>query len=358
MNLTERAKLIRYGLATPDTLEGLGRDDILAIKGDQSEFHYRFLATSGVDCIKAAGADAKKPRFRHVASDESVDAVGDIIRVAGWDTKRFEENPVLLWAHDQRALPLGLVERVWKSKAAGRRALMTESSFHDVDLNPMAEMVGRLVEAGALPGVSVGFIPKEYVFPDSEKERKELGLGDFGVLHVKQELVELSVVPVPANGNALQQRSIELAEPILTDEEAGWEADMVETCRRYFNLETPEQQRLRERPVFLIGEGEARAARLEREPIETPKPLPGHAGEDNPEPQTTKVALDDKSLTAIESLGESVDALVQSLTKSASTVATGEPDEGDDPPQDPAGPGEEFVVDVQKAIESLDLSRT
>ncbi len=354
MKLSERAKLIQSGLASPEHLEGLSNDDLIAIKSDQSEVHYRFLAgTHAVDCISRAGhSDKKKPRFRHVASDESVDAVGDIIRVAGWDTKRFESNPVLLWAHDQRALPLGLVERVWKSRAGGSPALMTESEFHDEDLNPMAAMVMRLVEAGALPGVSVGFIPKEFVFPDSSKDRAKLGLGEWGVLHVKQELVELSVVPVPANGNALQKRSIELAEPIFAEE--SWEKDMVETCRRYFNLETPEQETLRKRMIFFTGEGEARAEKIDEEPeTKAPEPLPGNAGEAPKEPLS--IALDERSITAIETLHEAVETLVERLTK-ASTVAAGEP-KGDDPPNDPAGPGEAFMAGVLKEIEALDLSK-
>ena len=345
MKLTERAKLIQCGLAGPSDLEGLSKDDIIAIKSDQSELHYRFVGGQhAVGVIKAAGTN-KKPSFRHVASDESVDAVGDIIRVAGWDTKRFEQNPILLWAHDQRALPLGLVERIWKSRSAGTPALMTESMFHGAELNPMAEMVGKLVDAGALPGVSVGFIPKEYVYPETEKARTELGLGEMGILHVKQELVELSVVPVPANGNALQKRSIELAEPIFSEET--WEKDMVDMCRRYFNLETPEQERLRTRTIFLMGDGDARARKVEAEPeTKAPEPLPGHALEPSKEP--TKVSLDERSLVAIETLAERMESLCESLTKD-STVAVDEPD-GNDPPQEPAGPGEAFAAQVQKAI--------
>ncbi len=349
MKLTERANLIRCGLASPADLDGLSTADLIAIKGDRSEVHYRFLGgTQAVDCIKAAGGD-KKARFRHVASDESVDAVGDIIRVAGWDTERFEKNPVLLWAHDQRALPLGLVERVWKSRGGGRPALMTESIFHAADLNPMAEMVGKLVEAGALPGVSVGFIPKEFIYPDTAKERAELGLGEWGVLHVKQVLVELSVVPVPANGGALLKRSLELAEPILSED--AWEKDMIEMCRRYFNLETPEQETLRRRTVFVMGE-EAVATQLEAEPVvKVPEPLPGHAGDTSMQPVT--VSLDERSLAAIDTLADCVDVLRESLTRN-STVVNGEP-EGDGLTQDPAGPGEEFYADVLKAVEGLDF---
>ena len=359
MKLSERAQLIRCGLAGKDILDGLSRDDMLAIKGDQSEVHYRFVGgDSAVECIKAAGGGDGKPRFRHVASDESVDAVGDIIRVAGWELERFQKNPMLLWAHDQRALPLGMVENVRKGRADGKKALVTESIFHGADLNPMAEMVGKLVEAGALPGVSVGFIPKEFVYPDTAKDRSELGLGEWGVLHVKQELVELSVVPVPANGNALQRKSIELAAPILEDER--WEKDMVEACRRYLNLEDEAQRAIRQRTIFFVGDTEPRAAQLDAEPEPVTKELPGTAGAPpTPQPQTATVSLDDDSRAAIEQLSASVDTLVQKLTQGADgTVAPREPDGsgdgggGDDPAP---GPGETFVAQIETAMKSVSI---
>ena len=38
--------------------------------------------------------------MRFVASDESVDRYGDIIRASGWQLDNFRKNPVLLFAHD------------------------------------------------------------------------------------------------------------------------------------------------------------------------------------------------------------------------------------------------------------------
>jgi phage head maturation protease len=357
MKLNERAQLIRCGLAGPSALEGLHRDDLLAIKGDQSEVHYRFVGGDhAIDCMKAAGPQNDgKPRFRHVASDESVDSVGDIIRVAGWELERFQKNPVLLWAHDQRALPLGLVENVRKGRASGQKALLTESVFHDAEVNPMAEMVGKLVESGALPGVSVGFVPKEFVYPENAEERVKLGLGEWGVLHVKQELVELSVVPVPANGNALK-RSLDLAEPILADER--WEREMVEACRAYLGLESDQHKALRHRPIFFMGETEPRAKQLESEPVVERKALPGEGGAPpTPLPTSTSVSLDEKSLEAIEQLSESVGSLVKQLTKGPDDkVAPREPDgsgdgEGGDDPV--PGPGETFAKQVEDAIKEI-----
>src|ERR1700674_5500045 len=42
-----------------------------------------------------------------VASTESTDRYGDIIRVSGWQTKNYMQNPVFLWAHRSTDPPIG-----------------------------------------------------------------------------------------------------------------------------------------------------------------------------------------------------------------------------------------------------------
>lgn len=348
MNLQERAQRIQLGLASPQDYEGLSTDDIIAIKGDQSEMHYRFVGgTHAVEEIKAVGEESGQ-RFRHVASDESVDAVGDIISVGGWELNRFQKNPVLLWAHDQRSLPIGVVNKVWKGRAEGKKALMTESSFHGADLNPHAELVKGLVEAGALPGVSVGFIPKEFVFPKTEEERRSIGLGEFGVLHVKQELIELSVVPVPANGNALRKKMIERAEPVFANaQEMGFEADMVELVKHALNLTWESERDIRRRTI-IVAEGAHAVVRDSNEvdvEVEVTKEVaPVEAAASTEEAPAALEQL-------ITKLTDSVNTLSENLTK-ASTVATTTADSdqsADEISHEPAGPGEDFMLQAIKA---------
>lgn len=150
--------------------------------------------------------DADKRIIRYVASDETVDRYGDIVRVKGWELGNFKENPQFLWSHDYvDGLPLGLVVKVKKDRSVkDDPKLITDVQYHTEDLNPFAESVYKLVLVGGLRMVSVGFDPIDFNIPDSKEEREELGLGLWGVEYLKQDLLELSQVKVPGNPKAGQ----------------------------------------------------------------------------------------------------------------------------------------------------------
>jgi hypothetical protein len=54
-----------------------------------------------------------------------------------------------------------------------------------------------LVRGKFITAVSVGFLPLEFSWAEDEKERP------WGIDYERQELLEISVVPVPANAHAL-----------------------------------------------------------------------------------------------------------------------------------------------------------
>ena len=142
--------------------------------------------------IKAVDANARTMRF--VASDESVDRYGDIIRAAGWQLDNFRANPVLLFAHDSRQPPVG---RVTKIEVVGTE-LIADCLFRPEGDSELSDDVWKAVEGHFLRATSVGFAPTgpvNQLVDDS---------GDFsGYEFTSQELLELSVVPVPANPQAL-----------------------------------------------------------------------------------------------------------------------------------------------------------
>ena len=150
--------------------------------------------------------DAEKRIIRYIASDETVDRYGDIVRVKGWELGNFKGNPMFLWSHDYvDGLPLGLVHRVVKNKSDKKNPLLiADVTYHTEEFNPFAESVYKLVLIGGLRMVSVGFDPIDFNIPDSKEEREELGLGIWGVEYLKQDLLELSQVKVPGNPKAGQ----------------------------------------------------------------------------------------------------------------------------------------------------------
>jgi HK97 family phage prohead protease len=144
-----------------------------------------------------------------VASDESVDRYGDIIRASGWDLANFKFNPVLLFGHDSSKVPIGRVPEI---SVQGSRLIAT-AQFREEGKSEDADDVYSAIQEGLLNAVSVGFLPTKapnYIWADDDPKHERWPTGyEF----VAQELLELSVVPVPANAQALAlARSLALSE--------------------------------------------------------------------------------------------------------------------------------------------------
>lgn len=120
---------------------------------------------------------------RVVATDFTEDRDGERIDVKGLDIKNFKKNPVLMFGHNHQILPVG---KATKIKVEGDK-LTFEPEFSAATQH--ARDVSALWEEGVLNAVSVGFIPQERD----------------GNVFTKSELLEISVVNVPANPNALAQ---------------------------------------------------------------------------------------------------------------------------------------------------------
>lgn len=124
-----------------------------------------------------------------IVSSSALDRHGETIQVNGINTKRFMENPVILWAHDYESLPIGKAVKTWKSEGK----LMARIQFM-TDILPFADVVYQLILAGAVNAVSIGGIVQEY--------GESKGKVDYSNI-TKMEMIELSVVPVGANPEAL-----------------------------------------------------------------------------------------------------------------------------------------------------------
>lgn len=176
----------------------------------------RALEEAGVDAVRAAKESLDVPflrmaraasssvneetrTIRYVWSDETVDRYGDIIRASGWDTAAFDGNPIALWMHNMDE-PIG---RGVDYGVEGS-ALVGGIRFAPQGASQRSDEAWALAKAGVLQAVSVGFDPLERVWHDDEEKRAELGLGKFGVEYVRQSLLEISLVSIPANPSALQ----------------------------------------------------------------------------------------------------------------------------------------------------------
>lgn len=138
--------------------------------------------------IKRAAKDARS--IDVVASTDAIDSYGETVEQS-WDLARYAANPVVLYAHNSRELPIGTARDV---KVEGG-VLVASIDFVSAEANPKAEQVWRLVQEGALRAVSVGFRPRTV--------RGEIRDGRSVTVLADNELHEISVVPIPANPEAL-----------------------------------------------------------------------------------------------------------------------------------------------------------
>jgi HK97 family phage prohead protease len=128
-----------------------------------------------------------------VLSDESVDRMGEIITAGGWELANFKKNPVALFNHNSN-FPIGK----WKGLNARNGELRGHLELAPAGTSERIDEIRKLVEAGILQAVSVGFHPLKKE-PMDDKADKYFG----PFKYLKQELLETSLVSVPANPNAV-----------------------------------------------------------------------------------------------------------------------------------------------------------
>lgn len=157
---------------------------------------------------KAVYVGAKELEGRKVytyrATTEATDRQGEIVTLDGWEFGNFEKNPVILDSHKydgienivgRAAGPLRLVDGAWEVDI-----LFSES-------NERGQIAKGLADEGMLNAVSVGF---------ASLERQPGATRSEPLRHTRKELLEISVVPVPANHEALRIRGLPDG-PSLTD---------------------------------------------------------------------------------------------------------------------------------------------
>lgn len=138
--------------------------------------------------------------LRFTISTDCVDREQDRIDLAGWDLKNFRQNPVVLWGHDATRLPIGRAFDL-RLEAGALKASVEFIPADTPEGGQFAESVYRLACSKFLGATSVGFRPIKWEYT-TDKSR---GADDWfpGIDFQEQELVELSIVTVPANPEAL-----------------------------------------------------------------------------------------------------------------------------------------------------------
>jgi HK97 family phage prohead protease len=141
-----------------------------------------------------ADDEAADNGFPWTLSTFDLDRYDERIDPAGWDFKRYMDNPVVEWAHRYDIPAIGKIETLTVDDE-GLHGLVC---FNDKDYDPFGWAIGQRVKAGVIRAGSVGFRVIEIEIPDKETAKDGTSL-----IFRKQELLEFSICNVPANPYAL-----------------------------------------------------------------------------------------------------------------------------------------------------------
>lgn len=175
--------MTKQNLTTADAIRA-------AMQGGQAVETGAALRKAFVAECRAIDPETRSVDF--VISTASVDRMGDTVSVDGWKLDTYRKNPVVLWAHDASMLPIAKASNVRVEDGK----LKARAEFAPKEMSGMANAVFEMIRGGFLSATSVGFAPLKYAFSEAA-DRK------FGIDFIEQELLEFSIVPIPANSEAL-----------------------------------------------------------------------------------------------------------------------------------------------------------
>lgn len=144
-------------------------------------------------CDEVKAIDEERRQIKFVISTKAVDRMGDTVDPDGWDLSQYKKNPTVLFAHDSRSLPIAKATDIRVEDGV----LKSTAEFATRDMNEFADSVYKMYLGGFMRAVSVGFRPTDFKFAEDDDDRP------YGIDFKKQELLEFSAVPIPANPEAL-----------------------------------------------------------------------------------------------------------------------------------------------------------
>lgn len=169
------------------------------------------------DAPEIRKVDEEKRTVEFVASDNSVDSYGTVLPVDKWDLKRYESNGIVGYMHDvygdswtKSADPDDVIGK--GVAFVEDEKLIVRITFEPKELNEKADKIFRKLQFGSLHAVSVGFRATEKGHKGDEERGEDPNVYYYG----GQELLEVSVVNIPSNANALKRA--------LEEERAQWDA--------------------------------------------------------------------------------------------------------------------------------------
>ena len=153
--------------------------------------------------------DTEDNKATFVASTNTEDRYGDVINQRGWRLDSYKKNPVVLLNHDATSLPIGRGD-----VALVDNQLMIEVEFDMEDKK--ASEIARKVKKGFISAVSVGFNSKDSIYR-SDLPKDNPAYAERGLYFKSAELLEVSIVTIPANPQAIAAKKFDIDKDMTHD---------------------------------------------------------------------------------------------------------------------------------------------
>lgn len=143
--------------------------------------------------VKSIDEETRQATF--VISTDEKDRMGEVVEQS-WDLENYKKNPIVLFGHDpsKPGYVVGRATEIVADKDGDKNITLGTVQFAEEGTSDDADTVWKLVKQGILRTVSVGFIPHTFKTLDDDDETDVLA---------DNELLEFSIVPIPANPSAV-----------------------------------------------------------------------------------------------------------------------------------------------------------
>ncbi len=198
-------------------------------------------------CVK--DVDGEERTVTAFISTDRIDRMKEVLLPKGAKIVEFLRNPVVPWAHNSFAPPVGKAKWLKKTK----NSLIAKVQFATTE---RAEEIWQLFRQGFLKAFSVGFKPIDGHAPTEKEIKKNPAWAGAEWIFTEWELLEFSPVTIPANPDALaiaiKANDITLSKE-LRDELKVIEDDIGETF--YPDGEKPEAEKTKTEEVGEKADG-------------------------------------------------------------------------------------------------------
>lgn len=187
----------------------------------QSQILRYFLPTD----IRKTKDENGNEKHEFVISDSTLDRYGTVIPISAWNLENYDKNGIVAYQHETSSWDKPDPDYIiGKGKAwiEDNTRLVGSVEYEPADLNPLADKIRRKVEFGTLSSTSVGFRHiRGHWGEENRGENPDVYYFD------EVDLLEFSIVNIPANPNAVKRAIAEHIHGIIMPEEP--DADLNDT---------------------------------------------------------------------------------------------------------------------------------